>query len=299
MTSVLPPEICAHICGLIDPALLGPVCRVSRVFRDEGRRLLFQSVDLRLRSCDIKSVRSWCLAVIRHSHLAERVHTLSLQLPNELDPADAARISSAFRKCVNLKSLAVFYDRSLPRTSASAYTWMLENCTFRLTAFTNSYFESGGLREFWDMQPDIRLLSFPEPGFCHLPIDSQLPNLIALRVADDLPLGFSTAINRPFQRIQMPFGSHISSLSRYSATLTTLNILLKLGPTAPIENVAMFVADALPALIHFGISDVSEVSSTRHWEINPTPALEDSFSSRPSFFKCEVGVHHQRVPRRL
>ncbi|KAJ7274269.1 hypothetical protein C8J57DRAFT_1315121, partial [Mycena rebaudengoi] len=67
-------------------------------------------------------------------------------------------------------------------------------------------------------------------------------------------------------------------LSRYSATLTTLNILLELGPTAPIENVAMFCFidrwNTVPALIHFGISDVSEVSSTCHWEINPTPALE-------------------------
>ncbi|KAJ7274252.1 hypothetical protein C8J57DRAFT_1315048 [Mycena rebaudengoi] len=162
---VLPPEICAHICELIDPSLLGPVCRVSRVFRDEGQLFLFRSVDLR--SCDIKSVRSWCLAVIRHSHLAERVHTLSLQLPDKLDPADAGRISSSFRKCVNLKSLAVFYDRSSPRTSASVYIWMLENCTFRLTAFTNSYFESEELKEFWDMQPDIRLLSFPEPYTCY------------------------------------------------------------------------------------------------------------------------------------
>ncbi|KAJ7288035.1 hypothetical protein C8J57DRAFT_1278794 [Mycena rebaudengoi] len=196
-SSVLPPEICAHICELIDPSLLGPACRVSRVFRDEGQLFLFRSVDLR--SCDIKSVRSWCLAVIRHSHLAERVHTLSLQLPNELDPADAARISSAFRKCVNLKSLAVFYD---------------QNCPFQLTAFINSYFESGGLREFWDMQPDIRLLSFPEPcTHCWgpMPDDSQLPNLIAVEIADDIQLG--TFITRPLQRIQIPSRIHISRRS--------------------------------------------------------------------------------------
>jgi hypothetical protein len=41
---------------------------------------------------------------------------------------------------------------------------MLEDCPFQLTAFTNSYFESRWLGKFWDMQPDIRLLSFPESG---------------------------------------------------------------------------------------------------------------------------------------
>jgi hypothetical protein len=92
-----------------------------------------------------------------------------------------------------------------------------------------------------------------------MPDDSQLPNLIALEVADDIrQLGSSVAISRPLQRIQMTYGTHLSSLSRYSATLTTLNILQTRGTVA---LTCWGVVRALPALVHFGVSEVRRPAS--------------------------------------
>jgi hypothetical protein len=93
-----------------------------------------------------------------------------------------------------------------------------------------------------------------------MPDDSQLPNLIAVEIADDIRLGsFISGTTRPLQRIQMPSKMHISSLSRYSASLTTLNILQP-GPVS-IEGIIQRVVAALPALVHLGISEVHTPAS--------------------------------------
>ncbi|KAJ7288034.1 hypothetical protein C8J57DRAFT_505074 [Mycena rebaudengoi] len=214
MGPMLPLEIFAYICGQIDPCHLVPVCRVSRLLRRK-----------------MKSVRSWCLAVTRHSHLAERVHCLSLQLPDDLDPADAGRISVALRKCVNFKSLAVLcVEYHGPYAPGSLHTWMLEDCPFRLTTFTNTYFNCGRLERIWDTQREIRVLSFPKtfpphafimsPG-TKFPADTQFLNLIALEVLCDNHL---TDICRPLQRIQIRVIDSLPDLSKFSRTLTTLSL---------------------------------------------------------------------------
>ncbi|KAJ7274251.1 hypothetical protein C8J57DRAFT_1315044 [Mycena rebaudengoi] len=256
MGSVLPPEIFAYICGQIDPSHLVPVCRVSRLLRDQAQRILYLRPDLRGQK--IKSVRSWCLAVTQHSHLAERVHSLSLQPPDDLDPADAGRISVALRKCVNLKSLAVLrVEHPWPYTPGSLHTWMLEDCPFRLTTFTNSYFSCGRLEKIWDTQREIRVLSFPKtvpphafirsPG-TKFPADTQLPNLIALEVLCDSDL---TDIYRPLQRIQIRIIDSLPDLSRFSRTLTTLS----LGRSASLsfKDIFLCIARMLPTLLHLGI----------------------------------------------
>ncbi|KAJ7288029.1 hypothetical protein C8J57DRAFT_1278767 [Mycena rebaudengoi] len=273
---VLPPEIYAYICEQVDPAQLGPVCRVSRLLRDQAQRILYRTVDLRGRK--IKSVRSWCLAVTRHSHLAERVHSLSLQPPSDLDPADAERISIALRKCTNLKSLTVLRVR-IPYTSGSLHTWMLEDCPFRLTAFTNSYFNPGRLEKVWDTQREIRVLSFPEtfpPSAFTMNPGTPLPNLIALEVPCHGPLGAMrhlANINRPLQRIQMQVVQSLPDLSQFSRTLTTLTLGRSAWYTGnpSIEDIFLSVARMLPELLHLGISEPK--AAMYHAEDVPINAL--------------------------
>ncbi|KAJ7288030.1 hypothetical protein C8J57DRAFT_1706551 [Mycena rebaudengoi] len=262
MSRHLPPEICAYICEQVDPAQLGPVCRVSRLLRDQAQRILYRTVNLRERN--MKSVRSWCLAVTRRPHLAERVHSLSLQPPSDLDPADTKRISIALRKCTNLKSLTVLHVR-IPYTSGSLHTWMLEDCPFRLTTFTNSYFNPRKLEKIWDTQREIRVLSLQDsPEFPAS--DTQLPNLIALELSTVHELD----VKRPLQRLQIHFHQQsFSHLSHFSATLTTLNLLRIWTRNEPIVDVVVRVVHVLPALVHFGITEPDRIETRHHRSYHP------------------------------
>ncbi|KAJ6616691.1 hypothetical protein B0H10DRAFT_1381067 [Mycena sp. CBHHK59/15] len=57
---LLPPEICATICGEVDRAALGVLCRISPLLRDQAQRMLYHTVDLQDRN--MRLLRSWCLA---------------------------------------------------------------------------------------------------------------------------------------------------------------------------------------------------------------------------------------------
>ncbi|KAJ7502495.1 hypothetical protein B0H11DRAFT_640524 [Mycena galericulata] len=252
----LPPEICAAICSDVeDVASLLNLCRTSRLFRVQAQRLLYHSVDLRGRS--MRSIKSWALAVTRHSHLAERVHTLALQLPGTvtLDASDATKIGRALNKCVNLKDLKisgeVYANGSRPR---SLHGWMINESPFRLVNFENSYFDLDWIQSFWKLQSEIRILSFPH-FFSRFPFSpEELPNLIAVAgfYVQDLPVG------RPLQRIQMRLYGNLSLLAQYARTLSILNLLQEgishvSGHT--LSGVLVTIADSLPNLVHLGIAE--------------------------------------------
>jgi hypothetical protein len=107
----IPPEICLEIFSwiLLDgrPSSLSPFCRVSRYYQAEAQRLLYRTVDLR--GCNMRQVRSWCLAVTRRTHLAHRVYALFLSLPFDLEASDSGKIGCALNRCVNLKDLRMLH----------------------------------------------------------------------------------------------------------------------------------------------------------------------------------------------
>lgn len=103
----LPPELCRVILLGADPNDLTVFCRVSRDlhFRAEAQHLLYRTVHVHT----MRQVKSWCLAVSRRPRLASIVRSLSLQLPNSLEPADAAKIGVALVRCIELKELEIFH----------------------------------------------------------------------------------------------------------------------------------------------------------------------------------------------
>ncbi|KAJ7249151.1 hypothetical protein B0H12DRAFT_1122911, partial [Mycena haematopus] len=197
----LPPEICAKICEDVGRKDLVTLCRTCRLFGDQAQRLIYRTVDLSHRTPH--ALRSWCSAVTRHSQLAERAHALSLGLPSDLPfSSDAANIARALSKCVNLKELSIHPEDSGPfgaryeSQMSSIQGWIITNCPFRLTKFSNSYFKISFMAQFWTPQSDIRILGIPT---CtkNFPIyDDQLPNLIALEIGDVRAL----PVDRPLQR---------------------------------------------------------------------------------------------------
>ncbi|KAJ7866816.1 hypothetical protein B0H14DRAFT_3592309 [Mycena olivaceomarginata] len=283
-TVQLPPEICAKICEGVGPKDRVTLCRTSRLFGDQAQRLIYRTVDLS--HCTPQALRSWCLAVTRHSELAERVHALSLGLPSDLSfSSDVGKIACALSRCVNLKELSIHHDNSGPfgalyeSQASSIQGWIITKCPFRLTKFSNSYFRNSFISQFWTPQSDIRVIAIPN---CtrNFPIyDDQLPHLIALEVGDVSSL----PVNRALQRIQLRWGRHtagsvdqLSVLSRYSATLTTLN-LLQTAVTPLISTLHIFekIARELPRLLHLGITEIDKYTqgADRFAEDAPLNAL--------------------------
>ncbi|KAJ7197419.1 hypothetical protein GGX14DRAFT_471311 [Mycena pura] len=263
-TMNLPPEICAKICEELGQNDRVTLCRTSRLLGDQAQRLIYRTVDLR--RCTARALRSWCLAVTRHSELAERVYALSLGLPHDLaSSSDLGKIARALNRCLNIKELSIHPENSGPFGSqwegSSIQGWLITKCPFRLTKFSHSYFKNAFLSEFWTPQSDIRVLAitccikFP----CY---DDQLPNLIALEVGDvrSLPSG------RALQRIQLRWSRYsaqrlpeLSALGRYSATLVTLNLVqTKMTQQMSTFEILDMVVHGLPGLLHFGITEFTE-----------------------------------------
>ncbi|KAJ7141117.1 hypothetical protein C8R44DRAFT_866768 [Mycena epipterygia] len=285
--AILPPEICALICDKVEePKTLARLCRTSRLFRDQGQRILYHTVDLQGCSRSMRSLKSWCLAVTRHSHLAKRVHALSLFLPANLETPDAEKVAHALVRCVNLKELDVSGETfARGRRPDSVQMWMID-CPFRLTKFTDSYFQCDiwGFK-FWTVQSEIRVLSLPDPLARFPCSDEQLPNLIAIRV----PTFFGLPAGRPLQRLEtgFPNGLNYSSLAQYSQTLTTLNLLRKsVCPNVTISNTLESIAGVLPALVHLGIAELVKEVSLK--EQTPTSSLQ-------KFPRLETFVLHVRT----
>ncbi|KAJ6494515.1 hypothetical protein C8R45DRAFT_988286, partial [Mycena sanguinolenta] len=266
-TVQLPPEICAKICEGVSPKDRVTLFRTSRLFGDQAQRLIYRTVDLS--HCTPRALRSWCLAVTRRSELAERVHALSLGLPGDLSfSSDVAKIARALSRCVNLKELSVHHDHAGPfgapyeSQASSIQGWIITKCPFRLTKFSNSYFKTSFISQFWTPQSDIRVLSIPN---CtqNFPIyDDQLPHLIALEVGDV----HSLPVDRALQRIQLRWGRHaagsmdqLSVLGRYSGTLTTLNLLqTATTPLLSTLRICDKIARELPRLLHLGLTEIDK-----------------------------------------
>ncbi|KAJ7253187.1 hypothetical protein C8J57DRAFT_630460 [Mycena rebaudengoi] len=261
----IPPEICAKICEDVGREDLVVLCRTSRLFGDQAQRLIYRIVDLS--RCTPHALRSWCLAVTRHPHLAERVHALSLGLSDDLSlSSDAGKIARALSKCLNLKEFSIHSYNSGPcgepyeSQGSSIQGWLITKCSFRLTKFSNSYFKNSFISQFWTPQSDIRVLAIPTCTTKFPVYDDQLPNLIALEVGNV----WSLPVNRALERIQLRWGrdqagslAELTALSGYSATLTTLNIL-QTSVTERISTAQIFetLARDLPGLLHLGITEI-------------------------------------------
>ncbi|KAJ7681002.1 hypothetical protein DFH06DRAFT_434116 [Mycena polygramma] len=282
MPLAIPLEVCSLICAAVeDRTELATLCRTSRFFRDEAQRILYRRVNL---GRPIRLLRSLALAVTRHPHLAERVHTLALRLPEALvmSPSDGSKIKDTFTACVNLKELRMSCAEMYPYGSQDSIDgWMLKGAPFRLTKFANSYFGIHQyLMDFLDEQPEIRVFSTSRHHGRYPLRDGDLPNLIAISVASL----YSLPAARPLQRIETEFQHDYSPLAQYSGTLTTLNLVRESewDQDTTLSETVIMIADMLPALVHLGITDRTENPADSITERSPMATL-NRFSKLETF----------------
>ena len=259
----LPAEICGMICQ--DPQLtrrdLRVLCAVSRTFRDEAERVL--RTDVRLPNLQL--ILSWSRSLVRCPHLALPVRSLSLTLPcsTRVYPADLIKVHRSLRACSNLQTLEVLNDGKSD-SHVSPQGWVLEGHSFRLSKFTNTYFDQFYLFRFLDQQSDIHTLVSPTWKAKNVP-HSILPNLCTIHVSSNA-LGqlasWSSERKRPIAHVQYDLSrssseyhqiSTLVALGRFRETLTNLS-LRRYGGLSFIASMAT-VAVQLPGLKFFRFID--------------------------------------------
>ncbi|KAF8158527.1 hypothetical protein B0H34DRAFT_807993 [Crassisporium funariophilum] len=158
----LPAEIQGLICQHSRARFrtLFQLCLVSRTFRAEAERVLYE----RVRLPKTKNIRAWCIALQSRPKLAVRVNDLILYMPPaRLDGSDNMvdfrLLSNTLRLCGNLETLSIF-PREGGELYSSAQAWILDGHTFRLRKLVNSYFRPMELWKFVNSQTALQYLSF-------------------------------------------------------------------------------------------------------------------------------------------
>nr|GAT44952.1 predicted protein [Mycena chlorophos] len=276
----LPPEVVSLICEEVcDRETLAYLCRTSRAFLSIAQHALYQTVELE--DLPESSIMPFFLAVAHRSHLAARVHSLTVQIPpgRAMRQEFAEKFATALRVCVNLKDLAILCRKNaLPNTDTD-HTWIFDYCQFHLTTFVNSYFEFGRkLLPFLEGQSQLRVLvanrglTMIHPEIFSPP---RMPNLVAV-------CGYIKFLSkeRPLERIEtsLVVREDIAVLpifGHFSATLTTLNLLItqRLFPAEVMRQ----VSGLCPALRHFVVRELHTSNPRR------TLGLAASLPENPTY----------------
>ncbi|KAK7036053.1 hypothetical protein R3P38DRAFT_2910384 [Favolaschia claudopus] len=281
----LPPEICLEIFSwvLLDgtPASLYPFLRVCRYYQAQAQHLLYHNVDLS--GCDLQKVRSWCLGVTRHQHLAHRVRFLSLSLPVTLEARDNGKIGHALNRCVNLKDLWIEPRIEHAHQSSLAYInhsneWrLLDKRAFRLRKFTDTYFNMSCSPPFWRDQQDIRLLSIVQSSTFPLNYDVEpLPRLESL-AARPQALPHRTR-NLQYLQLHLHDNSrdleHMTRIRVHQSTLQTLSVVRIGAKVISTFDIITQAAHFLPDLTNLYITDSRDTMKNDREEPPIIPVLE-------------------------
>ncbi|KAF7294051.1 hypothetical protein MKEN_01451500 [Mycena kentingensis (nom. inval.)] len=272
-----PNEILLLICKELPRGTLATLCRTSRALLGVAQHVLYVQISLADYAYGLKRLRSWCLAINAHPHLATRVQSLVLRLPNlgslpeSLSFDDAHQLQAALRRCTRLQRLAIFKaDRSARRGCNAA--WLLGGCAFRLHGLINEYFAlDDDFASFLSQQTELRRLSLDHiertcTGARYLGAFSgeAMRNVITASVPDHRDL-------RPEWRLErLEIAYRVSSndalrLQDYVRTLTVLNILTpenwRYSRVCLADSVDP-ISKLLPNLVHFAAVDIISLNAT-------------------------------------
>ncbi|KAF7294044.1 hypothetical protein MKEN_01450800 [Mycena kentingensis (nom. inval.)] len=282
-----PNEILLLICRELSRGTLATLCRTSRALLGAAQYILYLSVTIADSIiCAPSRLRSWCLAINAHPHLAARVQSLALHLPNlgslpeSLSFDDAQQLQTALQRCIRLQRLAIFkVDRSARRGCNAA--WLLRGCAFRLHGLINEYFAlDDDFASFLSKQTELRRLSLDYiertcTGARYLGAFSSeampVPNVTIASVPDERDL-------RPEWRLErLEIAYRVTSndalrLQDYARTLTVLNIFTpenwRYSRVCLADSVDL-ISELLPNLVHFAAVDMISLNATLLHTLSP------------------------------
>ena len=172
----LPLELYGYIISLVDSAsTLRQLCLVCEFFCNEGRRRLYNEVDLTMRRI---SPFAWTVA--NHPHVARRVRSISITLPSHMVSMNNGEgeniVAIVLRSLTELENLAIYGQ---PRIQLQK---LLDVTSPRLKRFRSSAFICQEVIDSLASKPELRELVTPEsyPHFRPVVPESFLPGLETL-----------------------------------------------------------------------------------------------------------------------
>lgn len=172
----LPLELYGYIISLVDsPSALRQLCLVCQFFCNEGRRRLYNTVDLPMRRI---SPFAWTVA--NHPHIARRVRSISITLPSHMVSMNNGEgkdiVAIVLRSLTELENLDIYGQ---PRIQLQK---LLDVTNPRLKRFRSSAFLCQEVIDSLALKPQLRELVTPEsyPHFHPIVPESFLPRLETL-----------------------------------------------------------------------------------------------------------------------
>lgn len=266
----LPLELYGHLIGLVESlGTLRQICLVCEFFCNEGRRRLYNKVDLHRRR-----ISPFARTVANNPHIARRVRSISITLPSHMVSINNREgediVAIVLRSLTELENLDIYGQ---PRVQVHE---LLGVTSPRLKRFRSSAYLSQAVIDSLASRPQLRELVTPDsdPHFSPVLPESFLPGLETLC----LPMCFVhhvTRMNWPLTRLAVDLSLYhdLESLvpgmvSHLGETLTNLS-LVRLVPTQPyrlcpmIDLISEFAAN-VPKLRFLTVSVCEVLVGLKH-----------------------------------
>jgi len=172
----LPLELYGYILNLVEsPSTLRQACLVCKFLCNEGRRRLYNEVDLTMRR-----IASFAWTVVNHSHIARRVRSITITLPSQMMSMNNGQGKDIV--AIVLQSLTELEDLDIYGQPRIRLQRLLNVTSPRLKRLRSSVYICQEVVDSLASRPQLRELVVPDsyPGFCPVVPESFLPGLETL-----------------------------------------------------------------------------------------------------------------------
>ena len=270
-------ELYGHILSLVEPlSILCRLCLVCRFFCNEGRRRLYNDVDLSLRR-----VPPFARAVVNDPHIARRVRSITITLPSQMMSMNNNQgkniVAILLQSLTKLENLDIYGQ---PRIQLQN---LLDVTNPRLKRFRSSVYICQEVIDSLASRPELRELVVPDsyPGFQPVVPEGFLPRLETLCLPMCL-VHHTMKMNWPLTQLAIDLSSYRDLeplvpgvVSRFGETLTNLR-LVRLAPAQAhglcpmIDLISEFAAN-VPKLKFLSVSVCEALVGVKYSCVSVTP----------------------------
>lgn len=169
----LPLELYGYVVNQVDSlGTLRRICLVCKFLCNEGRRRLYNEVDLSMRR-----ITAFAWTVVNYPHIARRVRSITITLPFHVISVNNGQGKDIV--AIVLQSLTELEDLDIYGQPRIRLEELLDVTSPRLKRFRSSVYICQEVIDSLASRPQLRELVVPDsyPGFCPVVPDSFLPGL--------------------------------------------------------------------------------------------------------------------------
>ena len=284
----LPLELYGYVIGLVDSlSTLCQICLACKFFCSEGRRRLYNEVDL-----TVRRIPPFARTVVNNPHIARRVRSITFTLPSQLMSMNNGQgkdiVAIVLQSLTEVENLDIYGQ---PRIQLQK---LLNVTSPRLKRFRSSVYICQAVIDSLASRPQLRELVIPHSysGFCPVVPDSFLPGLEILCLPMCL-VPHVTKMNWALTHLAIDLSLYLGLeslipgiVSHFGETLTNLS-LQRLAPTKeyglhPMIDLVSDFAVSVPKLRFLTVSVCESLVGLKHPRLHPIPPAYASFRSLQS-----------------